>query len=186
VEESLLPPSSLLPFLEVAQGEVHRRRIYATRTDEVRSQHSGKSMQVERLLLPDWVVVIASNDADEVSLVRQWRFGSQAMSVEFPAGVLERGEDPLLGGLRELREETGCTPTTPATVVATLKPNPAFMMNRCHVVVAPRVRITHDQSLDDNEEVERLWLPRSQLAQAIREGVIDNAVAIAAWCVAST
>jgi ADP-ribose pyrophosphatase len=179
-----LPHTKLLPFTELREGQPHHRRIYAARADEVRSQMTGKSMTVERLLLPDWVVVIAINKDDEVALVRQWRFGSKRMSVEFPAGVLECGEDPLQGGLRELREETGCTPISAARVVATLQPNPAFMVNHCHVVLVTEVHTTHEQELDDNEEVERLWLARSHVDEAVKSGLIDHAVAIAAWYLA--
>ena len=36
---------------------------------------------------------------------RQFRYGSR-VSLEPPGGVIEKGEDPIEAGLRELKEET--------------------------------------------------------------------------------
>ena len=40
-------------------------------------------------------------------LVRQFRYGTEEFSLEPPGGVVEKEEDPLVAGLRELKEETG-------------------------------------------------------------------------------
>ena len=40
-------------------------------------------------------------------LVRQFRYGSQEFSLEPPGGVIEKDEDPVVAGIRELAEETG-------------------------------------------------------------------------------
>ena len=42
-----------------------------------------------------------------VVLLRQYRFAVQARLLEFPAGTLEEGEDPLESMQRELGEEAG-------------------------------------------------------------------------------
>ena len=39
--------------------------------------------------------------------VRQYRHSIKAMTLEIPAGILENGEDPASGAMRELEEETG-------------------------------------------------------------------------------
>jgi ADP-ribose pyrophosphatase len=167
-----LPPTQLLPFEEVARGEPLRRAVFAYRQDTVRSPTSGKSFRVDRLLLPDWVNVVAFDEDDHLILVRQWRFGSSAFSVEVPAGLLEPGEDPIAGALRELREETGHTPlpgVTPVVIGAT-RPNAAFQNNRCTTILVPRCRRTHPQELDPGEEVEVLRLPRASIDALLRAG----------------
>ena len=54
----------------------------------------------------DWVNVLAITPNRELVLVRQFRYGSQEYSLEPPGGVIEKGEDPVLAGMRELSEET--------------------------------------------------------------------------------
>ena len=63
---------------------------------------------------PDGVDIIpilrrksASGAGAEVVLIRQYRPPVNATVLEFPAGLVEEGEDPLVAGLRELKEETG-------------------------------------------------------------------------------
>ena len=63
---------------------------------------------------PDGVDIIPilrhSSGADgdkEVILLKQYRPPVNATVLEFPAGLVEEGEDPLEAGLRELKEETG-------------------------------------------------------------------------------
>ena len=144
------------------------RQIVAQR----RSPHTGRQHAFYRLQGPDWVNVVAFDDNDQLILVRQWRFGSGSFSVEIPAGALEPGEDPMVGGLRELVEETGYTPDDPAAVVilGATRPNPAFMANRCHTVFVPRATRTAPQRLDPTEEVEVLKMPRGDIDSLLREG----------------
>jgi ADP-ribose pyrophosphatase len=164
----------LRPFVEVEAGPVERRRIYAARQDRVQSALDGKELVVDRLLFPDWVNVVAFDDDDALIVVRQWRFGVRAFSVEIPAGALERGEDPIDGGLRELLEETGHTPVDRAAVrlLGATRPNPAFMNNRCFTVFVPRARRTHPQRLDATEEVEVRTIPRGEVAAAVKAAAV--------------
>ena len=57
---------------------------------------------------PDWVHVLALTRDDRAVLVRQWRPGLGAASLELPGGAMDPGEeDPVASGRRELLEETG-------------------------------------------------------------------------------
>jgi ADP-ribose pyrophosphatase len=162
----------LLPFLEVEQGTAQPQKIFSLRQDRVRSQVTGREAVVDRLLAVDWVNVIAFDEDDRLLLVRQWRFGTMQFSVELPAGGLEPGEDPIVGGLRELEEETGHTPVDPSSVVllGATRPNSAFMNNRCFTVFVPAARRTTSQRLDPLEEIEVLTMPRAELDAALLQG----------------
>lgn len=58
---------------------------------------------------PGAVVVVALLDDGRVVVERQYRYPVGQVMVEFPAGKLDAGEDPLVCGRRELLEETGYT-----------------------------------------------------------------------------
>lgn len=60
----------------------------------------------EYLHHPGAVMVIPLFDDGRVILERQYRYPLRRSFIEFPAGKLDGGEDPLLCAQRELREET--------------------------------------------------------------------------------
>lgn len=163
---------TLKPFEEIEEGPVDKRRIFGVRQDRVRSGVTGKEMRVDRLLVPDWVNVVAFDVDDNLLLVRQWRFGVREFSVEIPAGALEAGEDPVEGGLRELVEETGHTPADRSKVVllGATRPNSAFMGNRCFSIFVPRAVKTHELRLDPTEEVEVLKMKKADVEAAFVKG----------------
>ncbi len=54
-----------------------------------------------------FVMIFAMTPEREVVLVRQYRYGIDEVGLEFPAGTIDPGEDPLACAKRELQEETG-------------------------------------------------------------------------------
>ena len=70
---------------------------------------------------PDGVIIYAvcKEDKNKVVLVRQYRYAIDDYIYEFPAGLVETGEDFKTAGIREMKEETGLT-LEPVTV------NPAY------------------------------------------------------------
>ena len=56
---------------------------------------------------PGASLAVPITDDGQVVLLRQYRFAVQARLLEFPAGTLEDGEDPLESMKRELGEEAG-------------------------------------------------------------------------------
>ncbi len=68
------------------------------------------------MILHDPAVVIIPIDSLAISnptvyLVQQYRFPIKKLLWEFPAGLLNKQEDPLEGAKRELHEETGLSAT---------------------------------------------------------------------------
>ena len=62
---------------------------------------------------PDGVIMygVYGEEKDRVVLVRQYRYPLGGYIYEFPAGLVEEGEDMLQAGIREMYEETGLTLT---------------------------------------------------------------------------
>ena len=60
---------------------------------------------------PDGVILygVYGENRDKVVLIRQYRYPIGGYVYEFPAGLVEKGEDLLQAGVREMYEETGLT-----------------------------------------------------------------------------
>ena len=69
----------------------------------------GSTATREYVKHPGAVVVVPMLDDGRVVMERQFRYPVGRVMMEFPAGKLDAGEDPLICGKRELLEETGYT-----------------------------------------------------------------------------
>lgn len=75
-------------------------------TDRVRLPDGSESHR-EYVLHPGAVVIAAFLDDDTLVFEHQYRYPVGRHFIELPAGKIDAGEDPLVTGQRELREETG-------------------------------------------------------------------------------
>jgi len=100
----------------------------------------------------DWAIVVPVIGRQFV-MVRQWRFGAQDLSLEFPGGVFEPGENAEEAAARELFEETGYKPQK-IKKIGEFSPNPAIMRNKVHFFLAENLYGDGRQKLDDNEFVD--------------------------------
>lgn len=132
---------------------------------------------------PEWVVIIPIfKDEDGVTRViveQQYRHGSDSVTREFPAGLVEKDEDALTAAKRELLEETGLV-AGKVTLLGNLSPNNAFMSNRQYFFLAEDLEKVSGQNLDQNEEIDILALPLIDVIDQMGTGLSDNALMMAA------
>lgn len=129
----------------------------------------------------DWVQCAAltknENGDNCIVMVNQYRFGSKKISLELPGGVIDGKESPVAAAVRELAEETGYVGEN-AKLIASFSPNPAIQNNLAHFVMIDRCRKSSSTNWDENEELNTLLVPISQLDSLVREGKIFHAIAI--------
>ena len=145
---------------------------------EMKDGRKGEFVMVDT---PDWDNIIAEvkNDKgqDCFIMVRQFRHGTGEISLEFPAGMVDPGEDPLHAAIRELKEETGYK-ASKMTLIGTASPNCAFMNNTNYTYYAEGLEKVSDQELDDNEAIEVVLVPIEEAGQGFGHGEMMNAICI--------
>jgi len=147
--------------------------------DQARFRHPVRGTEKNFVVInsPDWVNVLAVTPDGRLVLVRQFRYGTNAFSLEIPGGVMDPGEDPVTAGLRELREETGYTGEG-ARLLASVHPNPAIQSNRSHFVLVENVHLAHELDWDPDEEIEVSLQPVEQVLEMAHSGGITHALVL--------
>ncbi|MBP9021387.1 MAG: NUDIX hydrolase [Syntrophobacterales bacterium] len=155
-------------------------RVFGLRTDKARSPRTGEVHEFFVLEAPSWVNVIPLTADDRVVLVRQYRHGIRAETLEIPGGLVEKGDTPEEAARRELREETGHEGTE-LTFLGAVHPNPAIQNNLCYTYLAEGVRPVGDLRQDDGEDIEVVFHSLSEIPTLIRKKEITHALVIAAF-----
>jgi 8-oxo-dGTP pyrophosphatase MutT (NUDIX family) len=163
-----------------------QRTLASTRILDLQSVHfrhpvRGTERDFVVIDAPDWVNVVALTPDGQLVLVRQFRYGIDAFSLEIPGGVIERGEDPLVAGVRELREETGYV-GAPARLLGSVHPNPAIQSNRCHLVLVEAAVRSAAMAWDHDEEIAVTTAPVDEVFAWARAGRITHSLVLdALW-----
>ncbi len=148
-----------------------------------RSSAEGRRGEFWILSAPDWVNIVPVLRPDSgppcFVMVRQYRQGAQAITTEFPAGLIEKGEAPADAAARELREETGYRAGR-LTLIGDVLPNPAFMTNRCYTFLAEDLHAAGGQSLDELETIDAVTRPIDRVEAEAGTGELVNSLTLVA------
>ena len=83
----------------------------------------------------DGVAVLPLDERNNVITVSQYRYVFGKTLLEIPAGKLDPGEEPAVGALRELREETGAVPYI-LMPLGVILPSPGCYGEHLHLFLA--------------------------------------------------
>ena len=149
-----------------------------------RSLQNNKLKVFNTLTAPDWVIIIPVLDTEQgrkLIMVRQWRHGARALSLEFPGGAFEKGESPEAAAVREMREEVGYKARR-IEKLGEFNPNPAIMSNRVHFFLALDLEPPVGQKLDEDEFAEIEIVPCEEVITGMGKPPFIHALMATALC----
>ncbi|MGN1422308.1 MAG: NUDIX domain-containing protein [Oscillospiraceae bacterium] len=139
--------------------------------DEVELEDGRKSFR-EVIKHPGGVCVLPLEDDGNVLFVKQFRYPHGKVLTEIPAGKLEYGESHRECGLRELKEETGCT-CARFDYLGSLIPTPAYCGEVIHMYLARG--LDHGaQKLDAGEFLDIVKIPLDKAVEMVMNNELED------------
>ena len=173
-----VPPTKLEHWRELERQTVADGRIFTLERSLAVSPIDGEARTFHRIQCVDWVQVLPITTSGEAVLVRQYRHGAQRITLEMPGGLIDPGEDPATGALRECFEETGYRARI-ARPLGFVNPNPALFANRLHSFYATEAKLEGAIQNTGREVTEVVLVPVAELEGLIVSGEIDHALVVA-------
>lgn len=123
---------------------------------------------------PDGVIIYSlyGEQHDRVVLVRQYRYTLGDYVYEFPAGLIDDGEDRQTAAVREMKEETGLTLTPVKADECFEKPyftSIGMSDESCATIYGYAGGQVSDRYLEPNEEIQVVLADRKEVRRILQE-----------------
>lgn len=168
------------PWKKQGVARLGEFRIFDLHLERYVSPRTGVEIGATIVAAPDWVNIVALTSDSKCVLIRQFRFGTELMTLEIPGGMIDPGEAPLLAARRELREETGYVASR-WTQIGRFAPNPAFQRNYLHTFLAEGCVIEGELEQDPSEDIEVVLRTEAEVDALLADGSIDHALVVIAF-----
>ena len=156
---------------KISSTQIFSGKLIDLYLDNVRLPNGKKSTR-EWIAHPGAVCIVPLLDNGDILLIRQFRYGPREEFIEIPAGKIDKNEDPLKCGLRELEEETGYK-SNKLTFLTNIHPAIGFSNEKMWMYLAEELELSK-KKLDEDEFLELLPTPLNQAIEWVFSGKITD------------
>ncbi len=153
------------------QQELLATPVVSIRSGPVRCERTGRKKEFISFDFSDWVNVVALTPEDKLVMIKQFRYGTRRLEIEFPGGMVDPGEDPVTAGCRELLEETGFSGSAPE-IIGKVCPNPALQDNFCYTILVRDAIKTAQPRMEDMEDIVCFQCSYQEVTELVKQGEI--------------
>ena len=167
-----------MDFAEKTLNEklIFEGKIITVHVDDVELPDGSKSIR-EIVEHSGGVCVAALTEDKKLKFVRQFRYPYKKELLELPAGKLEKGEDPMAAGIRELEEECGVV-AEKVISMGQIYPTVAYCSEIIHLFLATGLSETK-QHLDAGEFLGVEEIELSKAVEMVMNGEICDSKTVA-------
>ena len=138
---------------------------------------------------PDWVLILARTKEGKWVMTEQYRHGTGKIALEFPAGIIDKGETPEEAAVRELQEECGYVLDKSGesrgqdyvTYIGFFSVNPDRHRGKFHVVFIDGVERLGKTNFDDTEDIETFLYSDEEFQAKVADGTFNHPLQIAGY-----
>lgn len=153
---------------------------------------------------PDWVLILARTTEGKWVMTEQYRHGTGKIALEFPAGIIDKGETPEQAAVRELQEECGYRlderqktrderpdgesgqnslepRASNLTYLGAYPVNPDRHRGKFHVVFIDGVVRAGSTNFDETEEIESSEMTDEELQAKMHDGTFNHPLQMAGY-----
>ena len=156
-------------------------RIFTLNSANRTNPKNGVAGEYYFLNSPKWVNIIPITNDGKIVFVEQYRHGTDSVTLEIPAGLVEPNEDTAIAAKRECEEESGFSALALPELLGINSPNPAFLNNKCYSYVWHNCSKMFEQSLDTNEVIDIHLIDIGTVKKMIMGGEINHSLVLTAF-----
>jgi ADP-ribose pyrophosphatase len=155
----------------LSRNLIYRGKILDLRVDNIRLASGRKTMR-EVVEHEPAVAIIPLTEANEVLLVKQYRYPLDQEILEIPAGIVEEGETFKDTAIRELQEEIGYYPGK-LEEVGRFYTSPGFSDEVIALFLAQNLS-PFSLEQDEDEDIEVKAVPVKKISALLKDGSIRD------------
>lgn len=159
---------------QLKREEIYTGKVIHVVKDEVILDDNTKAYR--EVTIHNGGVCIGLRDKDYFYMVRQYRYPQGKEMLEFPAGKIEKGENPDDAIVREVQEETGFTAKN-IKKLGSIVPTCGYSSEVIHLYYG-EVDDYVGQHFDVDERINLEKYTFKQIKQMIKDGIVDDAKTI--------
>jgi len=155
----------------ITSTRVFDGQLMKVNRDTVRLPNGEESVR-EYTVHPGAVAIVPILDDGRFVMERQFRYPLHRVFLEFPAGKIDPGEDPVATAHRELLEETGYVAQS-LEHLTTIHPVISYSTEKIELYVARGLSL-QERKLDHNEFLDVVLVEPADLMKQIKAGEVSD------------